>query len=253
MNFRINQGFCYDARMEFPKTLICETSKVSDGNMDFRFGGRKDVMNNRTAFLEQFGIAYQEHIAMSCDHGEVITLVDGKSEGLGATSLEEQVQSEVLVTQKKHIALMLFTADCIPMSFYDPVTHTIALAHVSRKTLCNNLPQKTVGFLRRECDVAPANLLISMGPHIQKESYSFPLPLPEVPYELNGFIEEKDGSAFIDLSGATLRQLTTAGVKKENVTISPHDTARGGYFSYYRMKKEGNETEARMATILMMR
>jgi copper oxidase (laccase) domain-containing protein len=97
-----------------PKNIVCEISKAQDGNMDFRFGGRNEVLENRTLFLERFGIAYQEHIAMWCDHGDVITLIDDKNDAMGATSQEEQIQSEVLVTQKKHLALMLFTADCRP-------------------------------------------------------------------------------------------------------------------------------------------
>lgn len=238
----------------FPKTLICKTSTVADGNMDFRFGPRKEVIQQRTAFLEKENIAYQEHIAMRCDHGDIISMVDDKSEERGALSQEAQIHSEVLATRKKHIALMLFTADCLPVSFYDPLTQTIALAHISRKTLVDKLPQKTVTFLRREFGVAPANLIIHIGPHIHKESYAFKLPLADTPQELQTFTEEKEGYAHIDLAGATIRQFTTAGITKENISISPEDTgASAHYFSYFMMQKNGEADEARMATILMMR
>jgi copper oxidase (laccase) domain-containing protein len=236
-----------------PKNIVCEISEAQDGNMDFRFGGRNEVLENRTLFLERFGIAYQEHIAMRCDHGDIITLVDAKNEAIGATSQEEQTQSEVLVTQKKHLALMLFTADCQPVSFYDPVTQTIALAHISRKTLTAKLPEKTVRFLKQKLTVDPANLLVNIGPSIQKESYAFPLPLTEVNPLLAPFIEEKGGFAYIDLVGANLEQLTAAGVKKENITVSTDDTASPEYFSYFMMKKNNASQEARMATILLMR
>lgn len=238
----------------FPKTIICETSTLLSRNMDFRFGPKQEVIENRIDFLEQFGIPYQEHIAMRCDHGDIISLVDEKNPECGARTQDEQIHSEVLVTQKKHLALMLFTADCLPMSLYDPVTQTIALAHVSRKTLVDKLPQKTVGFLRRQCDVAPQDLIINIGPHIQKQTYAFVLPLPDTPLELNGFIEERDGHAYIDLAGSAVRQLTTAGIQKENITVSSEDTGdTEKYFSYYLMKRDGNQQEARMATILMMR
>lgn len=237
----------------FPSNIICETSTAKDGNMDFRFGARGEVLDNRTRFLEKFGIAYQEHIAMRCDHGDVISLVDSRSEALGATSQEDQIQSEVLVTQKKHIALMLFTADCQPVSFYDPVTETIALAHISRKTLANKLPSKTVHYLEQKLKVDPSHFLVHIGPSIQKESYAFPLPLPEVHPLLLAFIEEKDGFAHIDLVGADLDQLQASGIRKENITVSPEDTASDSYFSYFMMKKNGETQEARMATILLMR
>lgn len=237
----------------FKSNIICETSKAQDGNMDFRFGGRNEVLENRTKFLERFGIAYQEHIAMRCDHGDIICLVDDRNEAVGATSQEGQIHSEVLVTQRKHLALMLFTADCQPVSFYDPVTQTIALAHISRKTLTAKLSEKTVNFLKRKLNVDPSNLLVNIGPSIQKESYAFPLPLASEHPLLVPFTEEKEGFAHIDLVGANLHQLIASGINKENIIVSADDTASPDYFSYFMMKKNNASQEARMATILLMR
>ena len=237
----------------FPPTLVCETSTVADGNMSFLYGPKQEVIANRTHFLQMHGVAYQEHIAMRCDHGDIITIVDSTHSALGATLQEDQVLSEVLVTKKKHLALMLFTADCQPVSFYDPVTQTIALAHISRKTLVNKLPQKTVGFLRRELGVEPSNLIIHIGPHIKKDSYAFPLPLEETPQELQTFTQEKEGYAHVNLKGATIRQLTTAGIVKDNIAVSQIDTGTSDeHYSHFMMKESGT-SQARMATILMMR
>lgn len=239
---------------DLPKTIICETSTIADGNMDFRFGSKKEVIDNRTNFLQKFGIAYQEHIAMRCDHGNIISLVDDKHPGVGIIGQEEQIHSEVLVTQKKHLALMLFTADCQPVSFYDPVTQTIALAHISRKTLTQKLSKKTVDFLQNELGVIPSNLIVHIGPHIKKESYVFSLPLTEESEELKAFTEEKNGEAHIDLVGANLAQLTATGIKLENIFVSPIDTGISKeHYSYYKMKKEERSDEARLTTILMMR
>jgi len=239
---------------DFPKNIICETSTVAGGNMDFRFGPRSEVIGNRTRFLERYGIAYQEHLPMRCDHTDIISAVDHTYEALGATSQEEQLHSEVLVTQKKHLALMLLTADCQPVSFYDPVTQTIALAHISRKTLTALLSQKTVRFLREEMGVDPKNLLVHVGPSIHKESYAFRVPLGDVHPLLLHFTEEKESLAHIDLIEANVEQLKNSGIKRENISISPEDTgASSDYFSYFVMKQKGEAKEARMATILMMR
>lgn len=222
--------------------------------MSFRAGANREVLENRTAFLAQFGIAYQEHIAMSCDHGEIITLVDETHEGVGATNPQQILQSEVLVTQKKHLALLLLTADCQPVSFYDPVTQTIALAHISRKTIVQKLIQKTTDFLHTKLGVEAKNLLVHIGPHIKKESYAFFLPLSEDTPELKEFITEKNGNAYVDLLGTSLAQLALAGINPNNIDVSPIDTgASKEYFSYYKMKQNGGPDAARMATILMMR
>ena len=133
---------------EFPQEVVCATSTIHDGNMDFRFGPAEAVLRNRTRFLDTHHILYEDHIAMRCDHSDIITLVTSFHPEVGATSQEEQIESEVLVTQEKNLALMLFTADCQPVSFYDPVTETIALAHISRRTLIDGLPEKVLQFLK---------------------------------------------------------------------------------------------------------
>jgi polyphenol oxidase len=237
----------------FPETVLCAISKASDGNMDFRFDDEETVINNRTRFLEKYGILYEDHIAMRCNHGDTINLVTSFHAEVGARSQEEQLESEVLITQEKGLALMLFTADCQPTSFYDPVTETIALAHVSRKTLTDDLSKKVVKVLEETYGTLPENLLVSIGPSVQRETYAYPLPLEEEHDALVGFIEEKDGMAHIDLVGAHIKQLTEVDIPLANISASTEDTAGGDYFSYFKSKQEGQEDQGRMATILMLR
>jgi len=237
----------------FPQEVVCATSTKKDGNMDFRFGDAEDVIANRSLFLKKHGILYEDHIAMRCDHTDRIALVTSFNPEVGAISQEEQIHSEVLVTQEKGLALMLFTADCQPTSFYDPVTQTIALAHISRKTLCDRLSEKVIAFLKENVCVDPQNLIVTIGPSIQKDSYAFPLPLEETHKAFESFIEEKDGMAHIDLIGAHVSQLTSLGILSANISVSKEDTAHSEYFSYYKAMKEGYEDQGRMATILMLR
>lgn len=239
--------------MHMPDTIVCETSTASHGNMDFRFGDQEEVTENRTAFLAEYGIAYEDHIPMFCDHGDIISIVSSFHPGVGARSLEDQIRSEVLVTQEKGLALMLFTADCQGTSFYDPVTQTIALAHISRKTLCDGLPEKTLLFLKEELCVESENLIVHVGPSIQKESYAFPLPLETAHPALFSHTEERNGKAHIDLQSAHRAELLRLGVKEENMFISQEDTASPKYFSYYKAMREGAPDPGRMANILMMR
>ena len=237
----------------FPPEVICITSTAQDGNMDFRFDDEETVIANRTRFLEKQGILYEDHIAMRCDHGDIISLVTSFNPEAGATTQDDQIHSEVLVTQEKNLALMLFTADCQPAAFYDPLSQSIALAHISRKTLCNKLSEKTVRFLSDTFGTNPEDLLVSVGPSIQKTSYTFPLPLQETHPELEGFITEKDGFAHIDLIGAHEKQLLALGIPRSQISLSEEDTASPKYFSYHTALKKGVGDNARMATILMLR
>jgi copper oxidase (laccase) domain-containing protein len=237
----------------FPKNVLCETSTVADGGMSFLSGDRSDVARNRRSFFQKCGVVEPVYVSILCDHGETIKNVTD-SDAKEVTGGTEGIQAEAVATQSKNVPLFLLTADCQPMSFFDPVTETIALAHVSRVTLGKGLPQKVVAHLVANFGVKPENLLVYVGPHIHKESYKFPLPLSHKDPNLNAHIYEEGGYAHIDLSGGSVEALTSCGVDKAQISVSNVDTAvSANHFSYFRLKKENKDTTSRIATVLMLR
>ncbi len=223
--------------------------------MSFRIGDTTNSLKNRKQFLSKNGIAFQNHICMKCDHREKITVItkEHHTQYFGAQIQKAMLQSEVLVTQEKNIALMLLTADCIPASFYDPVTQTIALAHFSRETIANMLPQKTIGFLREQCAIDPTNLMIHIGPHIHKESYAFHLPSHHIQPQMLPYTEKENNTIRVNLAGACTHQIIQAGISTSHITISEIDTyTSSNHFSHYRSTKE-KTPEGRFATIIMMK
>lgn len=236
--------------------MLFNTSTINDGNMSFRFGENDEVVSNRRRFLKENAADYADTICMRCNHGEYITAVNRgtPTQHFGAQRQEDQIEAEVLVTEKKNIALMLLTADCLPTAFYDPVQEVIALAHLNRKTIAHNLGQKTVGFLAEHHKSNPADIIVTVGPHIKPESYSFPLPLTEpTPPQLAPHMYEENGVVHIDLQASETAQLTKVGVKEENISFSPIDTYTSSeHFSHFESTRDDTKTHGRLATILMM-
>jgi polyphenol oxidase len=220
--------------------------------MSFRDEERDVVVKRREAFLEKQGISKDAYAPILCDHGETIVALEDVLQGEDMQSID--IHAEVVATQKKGVALFLLTADCIPLCFFDRVTNTIALAHVSRVTLEKGLPQKTIGFLRQRFNVNPSNLLVYLAPHIHKNSYVFPLPLETTSKALSPYMNKMNGQVSIDITTACIDALLESGVTKENVSVSPIDTATSAeHFSYYAQKQKVEATTSRIATILMMK
>lgn len=237
--------------IHFPSTTFCHTSTTVDGNMSFRFGTQAEVTTNREAFLQTHKILPTQTVCMQCDHGEQIVIVT--RENLVSVSNEcASLPAEVLVTQEKNVALMLLTADCLPVSFFDPVTKTIALGHFSRQTIAQMLPQKTISFLQEHFKIHSKHIIVHIGPHIHATSYQFPLPLLTKAPALAPFITDTNGYASIDLVSALNYQLIEAGVALRNVAISPIDTATSPqHFSHFRSVSE-DAPQGRLATVCMM-
>ena len=231
------------------------TSTVADGNMSFRFGDEKSVVANRERFLEKHGIGFENHICMKCNHGMHLAAVNRDSRGVGAKTQEDMIEAEVLATNEKGLVLMLLTADCIPATFYDPEHEAITLAHLNRHTIAHSLAQKTVRFLRETYGTDPTKLLVHFGPHIKKESYRYPLPLPDpTPPQLAPFVHEENGAAVIDMTAAHKAELLNEGVPEQNIEISPINTATSpDHFSYYRSKHDSVYPDGRLVTIAMLR
>ena len=233
------------------ENIISATSTKGDGNMSLRFSDKETVRDNLGRFLMDCGLDKPQSVMMECDHGEKIVLLDKENLAAEGDWLH-YLPAEVLVTGEANLALLLLTADCLPISFYDPVTKTIALAHLSRQTTTLNLSQKTVRFLETERGVNPANLKVIVGPHIHAKSYCFPLPLEDKHPTLAPFITETDKIGQVDLKAANETALKEAGVKPENIDWSQIDTATSkNHFSHYRNERNQNDTPGRMATLLL--
>ena len=207
--------------------------------MSFLYEDNSVANKNRETF-----VGHKNFVSMQCNHGTDIKLV--------STNREKVVETEVLVTNEKNLTLLLLTADCLPTAFYDPISKTIALAHMSRETIAAGLPNKTVTFLQNKLGVKPENLLVFVGPHIKGRSYKFSLPLKEVKPLIKPFVNKTNKEAYIDIEAAHNDQLIKSGVDKDNIYVSPIDTFTSrDHFSHFRYKTEQKEA-GRIATILAM-
>ena len=247
--------FWYHALMTFfPKKLICETSTVAYGDMSFNNNRAPVVIHNRGRFVTSCGISLNSYVPTLCNHTDVIATVTRSHAICETKEPQGGVVGDAIVTQEKGIALFLLTADCLPICIFDPITETIALAHVSRVTFGKQLPQKTIRYMEDTFDVTPETVHVFIAPHIHKKSYSFPLPLIETDSLLLPYMEEKEGRVHIDLTFACVQALTSTGVLRDNIAISPLDTADSEeYYSYFKMKQTEGPTTARIATVLMMK
>lgn len=72
---------------------------------------------------------------------------------------------DALITDKKNIALGVFTADCVPILLYDKVNSVIAAVHSGWKGTLLDICGKTIEKMRQEYGVKAENLIAYIGPH----------------------------------------------------------------------------------------
>ena len=237
-------------------------SDRSYGNQAFSVLGIKQspeqVKKNRIMFLNELGFSLENGVAMyseiPCAKQEVV-IAEESFRGKGMTLLENAVKTEALITNIKGLFLFLLTADCHPIIFYDPITHSIGLAHGSRQMTGEKLVIDVVEKMKQSFGTKQENLYVGIGPGIKKESYQLEY-LDQMFHEkqFSKFVEKQSNGTFsLDLPSINKELLAQYEVKEENIEISDIDTARSpNYFSHYRDSRDGTKEE-RFATAVMLK
>lgn len=159
---------------------------------------------------------------MNQSHGDSVALVDA------ITSHEPN--SDALVTTETGIVLGVLVADCIPLLLWDEVDHVIAVAHVGRKGLLNEVAFKTVRVMNT---LGAMRIQAMLGPSICGKCYEVG---PEIHDEVGTAYPRarsvtSQGSLGLDLPGALAFELSRIGIK---VTRSPICTVENPHFFSYR-------------------
>jgi copper oxidase (laccase) domain-containing protein len=174
MNLEVPQLKVFEGR------VVHGFSSKRDGNMDFRFGEREQVIQNRQLFLEKIGIRLEELVWMNPVHGAGIETVTPADFGFGAFAPKcESLVVDALITSKKDVkinktpALTLGPADCAPIVITDKNAEYLSLIHAGRKSTELEIATKTVIALANQ-GVYPDQLLVGIGPSICSACYQMP-------------------------------------------------------------------------------
>lgn len=228
---------------------LFETSKVEDGNMSPRYGTEEGAKQNRARFLARINAPDQHAALMHVAHEDTvreISIRDFEKEG------EIICDAEALMTNDRSLALMLLTADCLPVAYIDHENECVALAHIGWKPAALGLTTKVVDQMEQTYGTKAQSLEVIIGPGIGKEFYAHDA-VEQVGSEwalhiLNG----DDGKVRIDLKGFVVARLIERGVSPEAIRQHPSDTVTDTtFFSHYRSQKEGTP-DGRMVSVLVL-
>ena len=143
-------------------------SARNSGNMALHIGDDPNkVIAGRESWLKTLGLSLERLVAGVQVHGTRVALIDETIVGSGAFSLNSAIpETDALITKKPGIILATFTADCIPIFIYDPVTPAIGLAHAGWRGTINGIATITVKRMVDEFGTDPVDCLVALGPSI---------------------------------------------------------------------------------------
>lgn len=187
------------------------------------------VKANYTDMCEALGIPMEKLVLSKQTHQCNIRKVTANDCGNGFVRENAFEDIDGLMTDEPGVPLVIFTADCVPLFFYDRVKHVIALTHAGWRGTIAGIAAKTVTEMHREYNSNPSDILVAIGPSICRhcfevgpevaEEFENAIPLP-VDSEKGVLFHGTGDRFYVDLWAANAWYLQSAGIPKENITVS---------------------------------
>lgn len=188
------------------------------------------VRENYRRWLDAMGMEHRLVLSRQV-HGSVIRAVtaeDAVSDPYAPTEWE----ADGLMTRDRGVALVIFTADCLPVLLYDPVQRAVCAVHAGWRGTVAGIVPRAVEQMGLHYGSRPEDILAAIGPGISQCHFETGRDVPEglgrvlSARESAACIAEHGGGKFrADLKKANRLLLEKAGVRSVNITIDLDCTA----------------------------
>lgn len=212
---------------------------------------KENVLENFRRIGECFGKTPEDFVLSKQSHETKVLKVGTKDRGKGITKDRDYEGIDALITDEKGIILSCFSADCVPILFYDPIHKAVGACHSGWRGTKGKILQNVVEEMRKHFTSNPAEILIAIGPSICKEQYvvsedlalSFLEDYPDLGEDTASPIQRISKDKFqLDLWDLNRRIALDCGIKEEHISISGYCTMENPelFFSHrYSQGKRG--------------
>lgn len=212
---------------------------------------KENVLENFRRIGEHFGKTPEDFVLSKQSHETKVLKVGTKDRGKGITKDRDYEGIDALITDEKGIILSCFSADCVPILFYDPVHKAVGACHSGWRGTKGKILQNVVEEMRQHFSSNPAEILVAIGPSICKAQYvvsedlalSFLEDYPDLGEDTASPIQRISKDKFqLDLWDLNRRIALDCGIKEEHISISGYCTMENPelFFSHrYSQGKRG--------------
>jgi YfiH family protein len=193
---------------------------------------RQKVTENRMRVAAWFDLPVERLATVHQVHSPDVAIVDDISD------TANRPKADALVTKVPGVVLGVLSADCGPVLFADAQNGVIGAAHAGWKGALHGVLENTIETMVA-LGADRSKITAVLGPSIGRRSYEvgpeFVANFKSVDpaYEIFFSASEKPDHAMFDLPALTIKRLTDAGVRAENLDLDTYpDPER--FFSYRR-------------------
>ena len=176
----------------------------------------KNVVRNFTILGNAIGFDPEKAVLSHQIHTDVIRVVTEK-DCLGLDHHAYPV-CDGLITATPGLALVIFTADCTPILYHDPVTGTVAAAHAGWRGTAADIAGKTVRAMVKNFGCKPEDIRCAIGPNIGSCCFETDPEVPEAMMQAFGAAAEEWIRSQGDKYYVNLKEINALALRRAGVT-----------------------------------
>ena len=223
---------------------------INDDNIKIVFTNRNvDAKNSEDMkrFSGEYGFNYSNIVFNTQVHGADVRIVESE-----ADITDNGKEADGLITSLQATPLLIFTADCVPIVFYDKNQRVVSLAHAGWRGTYGNIAGEMVNIMIDKYNCKVEDVKIIIGPSVSVDNYEVSYDLIEKfsALEVQDYYKENDGKYYLDLWRLNKELLKKCGILEDNIKIINFCTVRDNdkFFSY----RLDDATPKRIGTIIQL-
>lgn len=175
-------------------------------------------------------------------HSDIIVKAEFRPE----TPYEQLIEADAHYSSTPNQALLIATADCMPIMIYCAQTHRAAAVHAGWRGVANKITEKTLNKLI-ETGSTEKRFEIFVGPSILQNSFEIDEDvfniLKQSQYNLkdSDYSQHNNNKHYVDLTKIVLSQINLATENKAKTYFCNIDTKTNENFYSYRRGKQTKE------------
>lgn len=155
-------------------TRMGGVSRGDCATLNFSFARGDDpsaVMENYRRTAKALHTDVKHMVATKQTHTTNVRKVTEADLGKGVVREADYTDVDGLITNVPGITLGVFTADCVPVYFVDPVQKAIGLAHSGWRGTVGGISKEVIRRMKASFGTKPEDLICAIGPSICRKCY----------------------------------------------------------------------------------
>lgn len=228
-------------------TTLKDQEEPEQNNMALHVCEKVDnVLNNRLKLASFLNCDVEDFVCANQTHSANVHHVTVEDKGRGARSVDDAISNtDALYTYEPNTLLCTFTADCVPVIFYNETTGLIGVIHSGWQGTIKEITLKVFDHLINNEQNDPNDIKVILGPAISQDQFEVDEDVYKKFKDLgyaDEFIYFKDetNKYHIDNQQTVKKQCELVGIPSKNVKVDLTCTFHHpDGFSYRENKKSG--------------